>query len=200
MPSRLKPLPPPDLKHRDLSELSTIFPSSLQTLDSYAFSPCGYSANALVRAPSPPSSSSTDQEGYWTVHVTPEAGHSYASFETNISFPLGGGGGGSLASSLATLPPSSPPRPNGVKEADFPNLLTLVRRVVGIFEPGRFTITLFVESKPVDVGDDEDEEEGWGKTAGILGSKGLVPGYRRKDRFVLCFGRGGGFFVCWEKD
>merc|ERR1719502_2245952 len=41
------------------------------TLDDWAFEPCGYSMNAL-------------SEGYYyTVHVTPELGFSYASFETN---------------------------------------------------------------------------------------------------------------------
>jgi len=41
------------------------------TVDDWAFEPCGYSMNALSGA------------YYYTVHVTPEQGFSYASFETN---------------------------------------------------------------------------------------------------------------------
>lgn len=41
------------------------------TVDDWAFEPCGYSMNALRG------------EYYYTVHVTPEVGFSYASFETN---------------------------------------------------------------------------------------------------------------------
>jgi S-adenosylmethionine decarboxylase len=41
------------------------------TLDSFLFTPCGYSANA-VRG-----------DRYFSIHVTPEPGWSYASFESN---------------------------------------------------------------------------------------------------------------------
>lgn len=41
-------------------------------LDSWMFSPCGYSLNALI-----------GQDAYSTIHVTPERDYSYASFETN---------------------------------------------------------------------------------------------------------------------
>jgi len=40
-------------------------------VDSRAFEPCGYSMNALLF------------QSYYTMHITPEAGSSYASFETN---------------------------------------------------------------------------------------------------------------------
>ena len=48
-------------------------------IDSYLFTPCGYSANGVV--PVPGDGESTN---YWTVHVTPEPQCSYASFETNV--------------------------------------------------------------------------------------------------------------------
>ncbi|KAL1916485.1 uncharacterized protein VTP21DRAFT_5676 [Calcarisporiella thermophila] len=54
--------------------LDTLYPKAL--VDSFLFTPCGYSANALLK------------QGYYTIHVTPEPACSYASFETNI--PTGG--------------------------------------------------------------------------------------------------------------
>lgn len=41
--------------------------------DAFAFSPCGYSSNMII-----------DEEYYYTLHVTPEKGWSYASFESNV--------------------------------------------------------------------------------------------------------------------
>ncbi|KAM0748358.1 S-adenosylmethionine decarboxylase [Meredithblackwellia eburnea MCA 4105] len=42
------------------------------TVDSFLFSPCGYSSNAVLN------------DRYATIHVTPEVDYSYASFETNF--------------------------------------------------------------------------------------------------------------------
>ncbi|QLG73558.1 hypothetical protein HG535_0F00680 [Zygotorulaspora mrakii] len=41
--------------------------------DAFAFTPCGYSSNMII-----------DEEYYYTLHVTPEKGWSYASFESNV--------------------------------------------------------------------------------------------------------------------
>ncbi|RLC21145.1 MAG: hypothetical protein DRH56_09735, partial [Deltaproteobacteria bacterium] len=53
-----------------LSGLSKIYPNVIT--DSYLFSPYGYSLNGIFK------------KNYYTVHVTPQPGDSYASFETNI--------------------------------------------------------------------------------------------------------------------
>lgn len=44
--------------------------------DAFAFTPCGYSSNMML-----------DEKYYYTLHVTPEKGWSYASFESNV--PVG---------------------------------------------------------------------------------------------------------------
>ncbi|CAL9731957.1 S-adenosylmethionine decarboxylase proenzyme [Monosporozyma unispora] len=41
--------------------------------DAFAFSPCGYSSNMIL-----------DNQYYYTLHITPEKGWSYASFESNV--------------------------------------------------------------------------------------------------------------------
>lgn len=48
--------------------------------DSFAFQPCGYSCNIIY-----------NEEYYYTLHVTPEDGWSYASFESNIPSENGNG-------------------------------------------------------------------------------------------------------------
>ncbi|GJJ06446.1 hypothetical protein Clacol_000638 [Clathrus columnatus] len=96
--------------------IEALFPISMSTLDSFAFMPCGYSANALVRH-------GKNQEGYYTIHVTPEEGWSYASFECNI-------------------PVSHHRKPDGC----YPDLRTLIQRVVRIFQPGHLSLTLFMTS------------------------------------------------------
>ncbi|KAL4074018.1 S-adenosylmethionine decarboxylase [Scleroderma citrinum] len=104
--------------------ITEIFPARLTTLDAYAFSPCGYSSNALLKWGNPRLGGYSG-EGYYTIHVTPEEGWSYASFECNVP-----------------LSPSSLPSKN-----DMPDLETLVRRVVDIFQPGRLSMTLFISSE-----------------------------------------------------
>lgn len=95
---------------------------------------------------------------YFTVHVTPEPHCSYASFETNV-----------------------PHSQNGKTTAD------IIKQVVDIFKPGRFSITLF-ETKPA-----TGEAEGKGAQE-VVHSQGQldrrnprmehIDGYRRVDRIV----------------
>lgn len=108
--------------------ISDLFPPHLTTLDAYSFSPCGYSSNALLKWSKPPSDDKchnpTEGEGYYTIHVTPENGWSYASFECNVPLP--------------TCP---------THEANsIPDLQTLIRRVVRIFRPAKLSLTLFISN------------------------------------------------------
>ena len=106
--------------------ISDLFPSHLTTLDAYSFTPCGYSSNALLKWAQLPSGNQHDKrpegEGYYTIHVTPESGWSYASFECNVPLPV------------------SPTR----DASSIPDLQTLVRRVVRIFQPAKLSLTLFI--------------------------------------------------------
>jgi S-adenosylmethionine decarboxylase len=115
--------------------ITDLFPPDLTTLNSYAFTPCGYSANALLKWGEATDGHDTvpGGEGYYTIHVTPEEGWSYASFECNV-------------------PLSPVPAP---RSGDIPDLVTLLRSVVNIFRPARLTLTLFISS----AGNDETEEE-----------------------------------------
>ncbi|KAJ3906953.1 S-adenosylmethionine decarboxylase [Lentinula edodes] len=125
--------------------ITDIFPPHLTTLDAYSFSPCGYSSNALIKwgedpfffsSPDMADGTSTVGEGYYTIHVTPEEGWSYASFECNV--------------------PLHPNRPSSAPDANtIPDLKTLVQRVVSIFQPGRLSLTLFISSE-----DNESDETG----------------------------------------
>ncbi|KAG5646311.1 hypothetical protein DXG03_003908 [Asterophora parasitica] len=150
--STLSPSDDPHVHATALSQtlaISDIFPPHFTTLDAYSFSPCGYSANALVKWGGETSStpttgdpqnyadSSTEgfREGYYTIHVTPEEGWSYASFECNV------------------------PSHTSENTRDFPDLKTLIQRVVSIFKPDRLSLTLFVSSEDSDVEQGQSVEE-----------------------------------------
>jgi S-adenosylmethionine decarboxylase len=103
----------------DFCGLSDVYPISKYPdarIDSYLFSPCGFSANGIVPGPHKPDSG--DKSGrsthYFTVHVTPEPVCSFASFETNV-----------------------PGGQNGRETSE------VIEHVVSIFKPGRFSVTLF---------------------------------------------------------
>jgi S-adenosylmethionine decarboxylase len=66
----------------DSCGLSDVYPKCKypdSRIDAYLFTPCGFSANAVV--PAPEGETGTH---YFAVHVTPEPNCSYASFETNV--------------------------------------------------------------------------------------------------------------------
>lgn len=119
--------------------ISDLFPRQITSLDAYSFFPCGYSSNALLKwSEDAGKDLARSGEGYYTIHVTPEEGYSYASFECNVPLP--------------TQP--SPQR------SQIPDLKTLIRRVVNIFQPGRLTLTLFISSE-----DNANAEEEEGESA-----------------------------------
>ncbi|KAI5839489.1 S-adenosylmethionine decarboxylase [Morchella snyderi] len=117
-------------------------------VDSYIFSPCGFSANAVIPSPDP----NVPTTHYFTVHVTPEPHCSYASFETNV-----------------------PGRQSGRETAE------ILEHVVGIFRPGRFSVTLF-EAQPNSL----ERAQGGGvydSTAAKRNARmDAIKGYRRVDK------------------
>lgn len=135
--------------------LSSLFDET--QLDAFAFEPCGYSANALVPA------SAHHSDGYWTVHVTPEQGSSYASFETNV------------AMDCAAAPASADQPAAGLQD--------VVLRVVNIFRPGSFTLTLFVS-----VGHDEEQRGEDAADHSVQALRALrIPHYRKTERIAYEF-------------
>lgn len=127
-------------------------------IDAYLFTPCGFSANGVIPAPQPTICENDHSKAdlrthYFTVHVTPEPECSYASFETNV-----------------------PARQTGRQTAE------VVEQVVSIFQPRRFSVTLF-EAKPCAANE---------ATNGIATRNGHktvarmddIKGYRRVDRIV----------------
>ena len=97
--------------------LNDVYPTSAYPdarVDAYLFSPCGFSANGVVPAPPSTPGEKPGATHYFTVHVTPEPGFSFASFETNVP-------GGQKGRTTAEI----------------------IEHVVNIFRPGRFSVTLF---------------------------------------------------------
>ncbi|KAG8885805.1 spermidine resistance protein [Tulasnella sp. 331] len=159
--------------------ITKLFPSSRTTLDAFAFDPCGYSANALIHHEAEGSEGS---EGYYTIHVTPEEGWSYASFECNICLP--------------------PSRPDAVSTIDgdddieteknkMPDLHTLIQRVVKIFQPGHITLTLFVSTSPLSTCPIDAAQATFNRAltgADASAALGLGFEYRRTDKINYEFG------------
>ena len=130
--------------------LTDVYPKSKYPdakIDAYLFTPCGFSANGVIPAPAGADKEGDNGTHYFTVHVTPEPHCSYASFETNV-----------------------PARQCGRETAD------IVEQLVKIFQPGRFTVTLF-------------EAKSYGSEGGIAEAKksnrmDSIKGYKRVDRIV----------------
>ncbi|KFY41006.1 hypothetical protein V494_03250 [Pseudogymnoascus sp. VKM F-4513 (FW-928)] len=123
---------------------------------------------------------------YFTVHVTPEPQCSYASFETNV-----------------------PGQQTGVETAE------VIEQVVGIFAPGRFSVTLFEgkecgggELKALDAkveGTVATSGSGKGVVNGEVKGKGrgrmdAIRGYRRVERIVHEFDGYDLVFHYYERD
>ncbi|EPE02840.1 adenosylmethionine decarboxylase [Ophiostoma piceae UAMH 11346] len=165
----------------DSCGLSDVYPKSAYPdarIDAYMFSPCGFSANGVVPAPaaaettaateSTETSSETSENAkasmhYFTVHVTPEPNCSFASFETNV-----------------------PGGQKGRQTAD------IVKQVVDIFRPGRFSVTLFeAKGKGAPAKDQyflANDINGVPSPSGVAKPRlENIPGYRRIDRIVHDF-------------
>jgi S-adenosylmethionine decarboxylase len=160
--------------------IDTLFPPEETQLDSFGFDPCGYSANGVVGSGSPHGSTAQgDGGGYYTIHVTPEEGWSFASFECNVPLPITQ----SQSSSTSTSPSTS------IR----PTLPTLIKKVVSIFQPSRLSITLFVSTAPSSPDSDDINWTAFGKDLLSL------DGYDRKDRIGYEFDGYDLVFACFEK-
>ena len=109
-----------------------------------------------------PSPSGHGATHYFNVHVTPEPHCYYPTFQTNV-----------------------PSRQTGRETAD------VIEQVVGIFKPGRFSITLFEAKDATSYGTSSDDEDGIGewramqlKAVKRYGRMDNIQGYRRIDRIV----------------
>lgn len=125
--------------------IDQIYPTANQLVDAFMFAPCGYSCNAVF-----------PDGKYFTIHVTPEQGFSYASFESNV-----------------------PAAAHGMSNQD------VVEKVVNIFRPGKFSMTLF-ESKT-------DAAE-FPQTTQF----GSLDGYKRTDRILYELGEYQLVFITYE--
>jgi len=140
----------------DVCGLSDVYPTSKYPdarIDSYLFSPCGFSANGIIPAPNTEDDDEAARKThYFTVHVTPEPVCSFASFETNVP----GGQHGRETSEI-------------------------IEHVVEIFQPGRFSVTLFEAKTPQPLADAPHVSAGRSKRMES------IKGYRRIDRIVHDF-------------
>lgn len=146
--------------------ITSIFPPSLTEIDAYAFEPCGYSANALIST----GPAAQDGQGYWTIHVTPEEGWSYASFECNVPLPA-----------LAAHDTAEKQEHAISSSNSIPNLHQLIQRVVDVFEPGHLSVTLFVSNTHSSLDSPIENAQAVFRHA-------LVPkGYKRTDKITYEF-------------
>lgn len=81
--------------------------------DAFAFTPCGYSSNTIL---------DYEMDNFYTIHITPEKGWSYASFETNF-------------------------QPESKQDVE-----NIVKNVIDILKPGKFSLVMFNEKKGIHSG------------------------------------------------
>jgi len=146
-----------------LTDIYPVDPHCGGRLDGYAFSPCGFSANAVIATPDHGQGDTADSGHYFTVHVTPEEGYSYASFETNVPGDM------------------FPGRGTG----------DVVSRVVQGFQPGRMCITKFISHNKYGDAASESGSE-FGRDSGFVDDRERswdwrVDGYRRSEKVVYEF-------------
>lgn len=134
------------------------------TLDSFLFSPCGYSSNAV------------QGDRYATIHVTPEPDYSYASFETNLDFVS--------SPSTANATTGSTILPSSAESTKTTSLQELVEKVLVIFKPAKMSMTLFV-SVDEDEGSDGRAQAHEGMRQ--LLNPDLAARYTRVDRILYEF-------------
>ncbi|CAO3600763.1 unnamed protein product [Absidia cylindrospora] len=160
--------------------LDKLYPDA--QVDSYLFEPCGYSANGLL------------DDGYYTIHVTPEPQCSYASFESTIP----------------AQPITHPGKSSKGNHVDAIRLL--VRQVIDIFQPSNFTVTYFASHRAqgfnnkvtaaddygvvdhadeqMDVASDLDmdmDDVDVDQLASMMGTLDRYSGYRRKNKILHVF-------------
>lgn len=149
------------------------------TIDSFLFTPCGYSANIVK------------EERYATIHVTPEPEWSYASFECNFDFRTMDLERTSLRRREEVVEGQ-----NDIDTGDGHNSLSeLVERVLDIFRPEQLSITLFVSVEESASGVDQSTAP---ETRTILDPR-VAPGYRRTDRILYEFAGYHLLFSTYEK-
>jgi hypothetical protein len=152
------------------SGLLDIHPFDDTTLvDDFLFDPCGYSANAL------------NDRFYYNIHVTPQEHCSYASFETNVSFDE------ALTQTCGKNVENRHAKLIQLVE-DF------VRRVLRVFRPAKFIITVLRSHETSEVeevfvepgGEGFSSELPWGKSSSD------------SERLISKMGRDK-YFTFWDK-
>ncbi|KAK4054035.1 spermidine resistance protein [Microbotryomycetes sp. JL221] len=150
------------------------------TIDSFLFTPCGYSANAV------------QGDRYATIHVTPEPEYSYASFETNLDFAQDDDGV-SRSRSGQLLGPQS--------------LQELVENVLSIFKPNKMSITLFVSEEEEEEEFDQQQQNGQLVDAHhskrhddltMILKPDLLTSYKRTDRIIYSYEGYSLAYLCFE--
>ncbi|KAJ9112738.1 hypothetical protein QFC22_006240 [Naganishia vaughanmartiniae] len=172
--------------------IDQLFPREETTIDAFGFEPCGYSANGIVGSGSSSSDEKEEGEGggYFTIHVTPEEGWSFASFECNVPLPISAVDNAAAAATTTAT-------------ATRPDLQTLIRKVIDIFQPGRLSITLFLstpsEDEAATAGEPLQEEDPARQAWSAFSKSMLGNGYVRQDRIGYEFEGYDLVFGCFER-